>query len=201
MTHARVGIYTAQPAALDEIIGKARAELVPLTRRQPGLRRYYAIRSGPDTAASVTTWETEAQAQAAAERLAGWVRRELGSAPLTVENHIGEIVISHVLGGAVEGHAHLSLWRVQPGATDGMIARFAAEFAPAVAAVPGFVGYGVARTGPDTLAAITVIDSATGLESALSPLSPLVQRLLAGQAEQTARYVGPIIWSVTGAGR
>lgn len=92
MTHARLGLYTAQPAALDEVIGKARAELVPLTQRQPGLRRYYAIRSGPDTAASVTTWETEAQAQDAAERLAGWVRRELGAAPLTVENHVGEVV-------------------------------------------------------------------------------------------------------------
>lgn len=198
MAHARIGLYTAAPAALDEVIGKARTELIPLTRRQPGLRRYYGIRSGPDTAASITTWATEAQAQAAAENLVGWVRREFGSAPLTVENHVGEVVIAYVPGGVVEGQAHLSFWRAQPGTTDELIATFAAEFVPAVAAVPGFVGYGVARTGPDTLGSIVVIDTAERLEAAREALSPLVQRLIAGRAEQTARFVGPIIWSVVG---
>jgi hypothetical protein len=84
---------------------------------------------------------------------------------------------------------------------DDLIATFAAKFVPALDATPGFVGYGVARTGPDTLGSLIAIDTAARLEAAREALSPLVRQLLAGRAEQTALFVGPIIWSVTGDGR
>lgn len=201
MVHARIGIYTAQPGTIEPILAKGQEELVPLTQRQPGLRRYYGIRTGPDSAASITTWDTEEQAQAAAERLAGWVRQELGTALSAVENRVGEVVINHFTGAPLEGHARLSLWRFNSDHIDRLIEAGRAEYVPALAAQPGFVGYGIARTEADTTAIVTVFADAAQLQSALAATGAIVERVVAGHGEATARYEGPIIWSVTGEGQ
>jgi heme-degrading monooxygenase HmoA len=201
MAFLRLGLYTFQPGTIDAIIQKAQAELVPMTQRQPGLRRYHAIRTGADTAASISSWDTEAQAQAASESLAGWVRREFAPSLIKAENHVGEVVISHVPAGAVAGYAGLALWQLRPGAADEVIAAARTEFLPLVVAQPGFVSYGIARTGPDTLASLTVFDTAAHLQASHTATAQVVQRATAGRGEATQRYEGAIIWSVTGAGR
>ncbi len=78
MAYARAGFYTAKPGALDDLLVKAEAELVPQTRQQPGFLRYFTVRTGDDALASVTVWQSKEQAEQAVERLSGWVRTTLG---------------------------------------------------------------------------------------------------------------------------
>src|SRR5690349_21537497 len=96
MVYARAGFYTAKPGTLDEVLTKGREELIPLNKQQPGFRSYFLIRTGPNTAVSVTSWESKEQADEATERLSAWVRREMGPSLEKAENHVGEVIISNV---------------------------------------------------------------------------------------------------------
>ena len=53
-THARVGFYRVTPGTLDASLEKARNELLPKMREQPGLKRYTVITTGPDSFASLS---------------------------------------------------------------------------------------------------------------------------------------------------
>ncbi len=78
MPYTRIARYTTKSGTLDDILRKAEAELVPMTRQQSGFQGYALVRSGPDECISVTTWESQAAARQAGEKLAGWVRQEMG---------------------------------------------------------------------------------------------------------------------------
>ncbi len=144
MTYARIGMYTVKPGTLDAILKKAEAELVPQTRQQPGFRRYLAVRTGEDTLVSLTVWEDKEQAEQAAERLSGWVRAEMGSAALTVENHVGEITNATTPRSETAGYVGVAVWRFNPG-TDlaALTQRVKAEWIPLAEAQPGFVQHGI----------------------------------------------------------
>ncbi len=92
--YIRSGFYTFKPGTLDPLIDKARQELPPLMQRQPGFLRYAVVRTGADSIASLTAWETRAQSEAAAQQLTGWVRENFGADLVSAENKIGEVILS-----------------------------------------------------------------------------------------------------------
>jgi heme-degrading monooxygenase HmoA len=91
MHHVRVGVYKFKPGTTDTIVAKAEAELLPLHRQQPGFVGYEVVRTGTDSVVSISTWETEAEAEDAAKRSVAWVNENIRGAIDTVENHIGEL--------------------------------------------------------------------------------------------------------------
>lgn len=93
--HARVGLYKVKPDTLDASLTKARNELLPKMREQPGIKRYTVVRTGPDSFISLSGWETRSQAEQAAETLSGWVKENMGQTVISAENHIGEVLIMH----------------------------------------------------------------------------------------------------------
>ncbi len=93
--HAHVGIYKVKPGTLDDTIAKARAELLPKMREQPGLKRYTVVLTGPESFVSLSAWDTREQAEKAAETLSGWVKENVGPSVVLMENHIGEVVLLH----------------------------------------------------------------------------------------------------------
>src|SRR5437763_12744724 len=91
MPYARVGFYRFKSGTLDPLLDKARAELLALMKRQPGLRRYGVLRPGSDEVISLSACETREQAEAAGQALVGWVRQNFGDNLASVQSHLREI--------------------------------------------------------------------------------------------------------------
>jgi heme-degrading monooxygenase HmoA len=198
MTYARIGMYTTKPGTLDGILKKAEAELVPMTRQQPGFRRYFTVRTGEDSLVSVTAWETKEQAEQAAERLSSWVRTEMGPAALKVENQVGEVLVTRFPGGATgyTGYARVAVWQFKPGTADALAERVRAEMVPLIEGAPGFTGYGVARTGENSAVTVTAFASQAQAQAAAEKTGAWVREHAASSVESVERSEGEIVWSV-----
>jgi heme-degrading monooxygenase HmoA len=90
--YARVGLWQFAPGTADAVAERVGTELVPQMERESGFAGYGAARSGEDSAISVHIFATDAQAHAAGEKAAAWVREQIGPAIASVERHEGEIV-------------------------------------------------------------------------------------------------------------
>lgn len=199
MAYARIGMYTTKPGTLDGILQKAEAELVPMTRQQPGFRRYFTVRTGDDSLVSVTAWETKEQAEQAAERLSGWVRTEMGPAALKVENQVGEVLVTRFPAGdatGYTGYARVAIWQFKPGTADALAQRVQAEMVPIMEREPGFTGYGVARTGENSAVTVTTFASQEQAQAAGEKTGAWVREHAASAVESVERSEGPIVWSV-----
>src|SRR5205823_4622833 len=91
MHHVRVGVYTFKPGTTDTIIRKAELELLPMHRQRPGFIGYEVVRTGQDSVVSISTWESQAQAEDAATRSVEWVTANIQNSIETVQNHVGEL--------------------------------------------------------------------------------------------------------------
>lgn len=137
--HARVGIYRVKPGTLDESLEKARNELLPRMREQPGLSRYTVVRTGPDSFVSLSRWETREQAEQADATLSGWVKENMGPTVVSMESHIGEARLTHGQT-APDKTPKYGVVRVQtpkPNAPD-LAEKMRNEFIPIFAEQPGF---------------------------------------------------------------
>lgn len=94
MAHMRIGVYSFFPGKVEQVTGRAIASLAPRLRQTPGFISYEIVHTGPESVVSLTTWETAAQADAAAGMLAEWVKSEVPDALRSVVNHIGEVRFS-----------------------------------------------------------------------------------------------------------
>jgi heme-degrading monooxygenase HmoA len=200
MVYARAGFYTAKPGTLDDVLKKAEAELIPMNRQQPGFRSYFLIRTGPDSVVSVTSWESKAQADAAAERLSGWVRREMGPSLEKVENHVGEVVVSDVPPNFMTGYGRVAVWRFKPGTADALSAKVRDEMVPLMVRQPGFTGYGVARTGEESAVSVTGFASKEQAQAAARETGAWVQEHAMSSVASVERSEGEILWSVRAEG-
>jgi heme-degrading monooxygenase HmoA len=90
--YARVALWQFAPGTADAVAERVRTELVPQMEREPGFAGYGAARTGEDRAISVHAFATDAQAHAAGEKAAAWVREQIGPSIASVERHEGEIV-------------------------------------------------------------------------------------------------------------
>lgn len=194
MTYARIGMYTVKPGTLDAILKKA--ELVPQTQQQPGFRRYFTIRTGEDSLFSLTVWEDKEQAEQAAERLSGWVRAEMGPSLVKVDNHVGEMVVSSVPGSDISGYALVRLLRFKPGTGDAVAEQVRAEIVPQMEWEPGFAGYGMARTGPDSAISVSVHTTKEQAQAAGERTAAWVREYVGSSVESVERSEGAIVWDV-----
>ena len=93
--HARVTVYRFKPGTVDGAIRKAETGMLPVFRKHAGYRSYQVVKTGPDSAVSITMWETEAEAKAAVKVAADWVKANIGSEVVSADNHVGTVSFSH----------------------------------------------------------------------------------------------------------
>lgn len=192
--YGRVGFYTFQPGTLDPLIDKARAELVPMTRRQPGFLRYAVVRTGADSVVSLSAWEAREQSEQAAQQLAGWVRENFGPGLLSVDNYIGEIVLSEWSAD------HLPAWGVvrllKFGRVIPELARKARdELVPLVKQQPGFNTYTSFRTEDGTVITYATFDSRAQGEAAMAAVNAWTEEHALPYAREATRLEGDIMWT------
>ena len=94
MAHARVAIYTFKPGAVDEVIGKAEREIVPMFQKHPGFISYMVARGSDDTVISFSLWKSKKAAEEANQLTAEWVRENLSRVLVSVERHVGLVAFS-----------------------------------------------------------------------------------------------------------
>ena len=93
--HARVVLYTFKPGMIDSAAKKADAGLAPIYRKHAGFKSYEVVKTGTDTAISVSTWDSEAHAVEAVKLGAEWVAANIANDVVSAETHVGTVVISH----------------------------------------------------------------------------------------------------------
>jgi heme-degrading monooxygenase HmoA len=91
MQHVRVALYTFKSDTIDEVIRRAETGMLPTFRRQPGFVSYSVVKTGDNSAISITVWQSREQAEAAVQTAASWVRENIASMVETVQNHIGDL--------------------------------------------------------------------------------------------------------------
>ncbi len=194
--YGRVGFYTFKAGTLDPLLAKAKQELPPMMERQPGFLRYAVVRTGPDSIASLSAWETREQSDAAAAQLVGWVRENFGPDLDTVENHIGENVLSDWSSGS-----GLPTWgRV----SNYVFTRPAAELIPLVRdgylpllkQQPGFGSYTVWQTGTDSCVSFVTFGSKGEGEAAGAAVLPWLHANVAADTKAVQRLDGDLVWVV-----
>ena len=69
--------------------------LAPIYAKHAGFRSYEAIKTGADSAISISTWDTEAHAMEAVTVGAEWVASNIANDVVSAETHVGTVVFSH----------------------------------------------------------------------------------------------------------
>lgn len=195
--HARVGIYQVKPGTLDDTIAKARAELLPMMREQEGLMRYTVVRTGPDSFASLSGWETREQAERAAETLSGWMQENVGPSVVSMENHIGEVGVLHGQSSPdkTPQYGMVRVMTEKPGAPD-MTEKIRTEFMPLWDRQPGFNSFATMRTSDGKRISFGGWDSREEYEAAQPELRQWGDANVAPQMEKIEHSAGEVVWSV-----
>jgi hypothetical protein len=95
MAYVRVALDTLQPGKAEELLARIREGLLPMLRQQPGFIAYEVIRTSEDTAAFIHTCDTQAQAEAAKQNVAVWVRENVAGLIKSVDTHlVGELAVT-----------------------------------------------------------------------------------------------------------
>src|SRR5947209_6945184 len=147
--HARIGFYTAKPGDLDAVLERARDEVIPMLELEFGFRRYTVVRTGPDTLASITGWDTHAQAETAARRLSAWVAEVLGQRLTSVENHVAEVVTITEGSKDIPAYGRVMVVEYKPGMATEVAAKAQTAYIPALRQQPGFVRHVAFHPGGD----------------------------------------------------
>jgi hypothetical protein len=193
--HGRIGIYTGDATKIDAILGKAKAELPPLMRQQPGLRRYSVFRTAPGELVSLSAWDSHGHAEAAGQKLIDWVRHNTGDAITGVENHVGEIAFSEPAGGPSSPDVRVALYQFKPGTLAGAIAKAREGFLPILRQQPGFVRYTVGDLLGDRAVTISGWQTRAEADAAVAMAADWVRENLAGDATSVQNHVGELLWS------
>lgn len=195
--HARIAFYTARPDAdLDAVLARAKNELVPMMQASPGFRRYTVLRSGPDSIVSITGWDAKEQAEAAAQRLSGWVREVMGPAILSVENRVAEVISLIESSAAPPAYGRVTDGQFQPGKAAEIGEKARTDYLPVLQQQPGFIRHVAFHTGPDQMITFTAFASREALEAAEAATASWREYISSLAAGAPARHVGAVVWSV-----
>ena len=93
MNSTRIALYDITSGTFDEIADKARAGMVPLFEKSPGFLSYGVAQVHDTMFASVSTWRTHEQAEAANATAADWVKANLADRFTLRELHVGDLAI------------------------------------------------------------------------------------------------------------
>lgn len=194
--HARIAFYTAKPDAdLDGVLARAKDELVPLMREQPGFRRYTVLRTGPDDIASISGWDSEAQATEAGNRLSGWVRETMGPSLASVENHIATVVTLVEASAAAPVYGRVTNGHFQPGKSEEVRARARAEFLPQLQQQPGFIRHVAFQPGSDRTITFMAFASREELEAA-EAATAWWREYVMSLSLSNERHAGEVVWAI-----
>jgi heme-degrading monooxygenase HmoA len=91
MQHMRIAFYQFKPGSMDEVVRKAENGMLPTFRKQPGFVAYGLVKTGADTAISISAWQTREQADAAVQAAASWVKENIAEVTESVQNHVGDV--------------------------------------------------------------------------------------------------------------
>jgi hypothetical protein len=95
MAYVRVAVDTLVPGKADELVARIGDGLLPLLRRQPGFVAYEVVVTNEGTAVFIHTCDTQAQAEAAMQNVASWVRENVASLIVSVDKHlVGELAVT-----------------------------------------------------------------------------------------------------------
>ena len=194
--HARIGFYTARPGDLDDVLERARDEVIPMLESEAGFRRYTVVRAEPDTLVSLTGWDTHEQAQMAARRLSAWVAEVMGTALLSVENHIAAVVHNTEVGTVAPVYARFATFEFTPGKAEALRRKVEAEFVPLLRRQAGFVRYVVFETGPDSVISYTAFASRKEAEAATEAIRAWVEANVTADIVSVERHAGDVVWAV-----
>ncbi len=195
--HARVGIYKVKPGTLDDTVTKARAELLPKTREQPGLKRYTVVLTGPESFVSLSAWDTREQAEQAAETLSGWVKENIGPTVVSIENQIGEVLILHgqTAPDKTPKYGMVRVSTAKPDAPD-MTEKIRTEFMSLHDQQPGFNSFALMRADDGTRVTFIGWDSKDALEKARPTVSRWGDANVAPHMAKVEVQEGEVAWSV-----
>lgn len=194
--YAHVGFATVTPDALDATVTSARDELLPRMRGQQGLRRFTAVVSCPASLIALSGWDTRAQAEQAAEVFASWARKSRGESAISVEHHLGEVILLHG-ETAPDRTPHFGVVRVatpKPDAPD-LTEKMRTEAMPLFDRQPGFNVRATIRTDDGRQVSFIGWDSEELYEQE-HPIREWSRRNVAPYMSNTAVYKGAIAWTV-----
>ncbi len=195
--HARVGIYKVKPGTLDASLAKARAELLPKMREQPGLKRYTLVTTGPDSFVSLSGWETREQAEQAEKTLSGWVKENMGPSVVSMEGHIGEVRLMHgeTAPDKTAKYATVRVSTPKPGAPD-MTEKLRTEFMPIWDRQPGFNSFTLAQMDDGRRIAFGGWDAKADYERAQPEINRWGEANVAPHMSDVKVHQGEVAWLV-----
>jgi hypothetical protein len=88
--HVRIGIYSLEQGTAEEAAELGRKGMLPIFQAQPGFKRYGLALLDDGTVASVSVWETHAEAEAANAAAADWVAANLADRVRLQDTHVGD---------------------------------------------------------------------------------------------------------------
>jgi hypothetical protein len=94
MPHVHVSVYAFQKGTAEEALQRARETAFPLYRQRPGFLAYELFVTGEDSGLGVSTWDTSAQAEAAAELDDRWITEHGFTTVSWVQGHVGRVYFS-----------------------------------------------------------------------------------------------------------
>ena len=93
MRCTRVALYDIKTGTFDEVVSQARSGMVPLFEHSNGFVSYGVAQIDKSAFVSVSTWETRAQADAATEKAADWVKANSRDRFALRRNYVGDLAI------------------------------------------------------------------------------------------------------------
>jgi heme-degrading monooxygenase HmoA len=87
-------MYRFRPGTIDLVAKRAETELAGLFRRRDGFVAYEFVKTGDTEGVSVSTWASREQAEAAVDTAVAWATIKVARAVVSMENHIGAIVVA-----------------------------------------------------------------------------------------------------------
>lgn len=93
MRCTRIALYDIKSGSFDEVVSQARAGIVPLFQKSNGFVSYGVAQIDKATFASLSTWETHEQANAATAKAADWVKTNSRDRFSLRENYVGDLAI------------------------------------------------------------------------------------------------------------
>jgi hypothetical protein len=90
--HVRIAMYTLKQGTAEETAELAKGGMLPIFRVQPGFVRYGLVLLDDGSIASVSVWETHAEAEAANVAAADWVAANLADRVELQNAHVGDFL-------------------------------------------------------------------------------------------------------------
>ena len=93
MRCTRIALYDIKSGSFDEVVGQAKAGIMPLFQQSDGFVSYGVAQIDKASFVSLSTWETHEQANAATATAADWVKTNGRDRFALRENYLGDLAI------------------------------------------------------------------------------------------------------------